>query len=202
MKEIAFFIIWIIFSLYVTVCPFICLYWCHGGIFYKGNQRIWRANHKILTNIIGFGGFIGIFSIISIGVWKMLWFLPFLPEYLIPSLGIISFFATVLLYDGGYKIIQLKEKQDREQYIQHVIDNLRRNYYGDWSWHKEELDSSDEEIRQTKISEIREQIDKLNKSIGSATNKGFQIRKEEELEALYTFLDEVSNKNKQLCDDD
>lgn len=192
MTEIATTIIWITFGLYLTVCPFICLYWLRGGFFYRGSQRLWRANHKVLTYVIGIGGFIATFVIISIGMFLMFSFLEFSFEHPLwvkcwRGLFIIPVIATFVLYDAGCEYIQWKGNNDREWSIKNELDHLRWDYCRDWDW-------AEEEHKQIIAAEIREQIDKLNKNIGSATKKGLQIRRREELEALYMFLDEVQDK--------
>ncbi len=168
-------ILLLVLSLFSLVCIFICLYWCTGTVILKPDfysRQVWRANHRILTNIIGVGGLLGSCLVIAIGTFKLIGVLSFLPWPAIESFlsylpgvsletdrelplwesvrffcsFVFGFIVTFTLWNILDEFIGIKTNQDREKNIQHRLKRLRRHYlYVPYEWTKEEYEADDDE---------------------------------------------------------
>ncbi len=100
---------------------------------------MWRRRHKILTAVIAAGGVLGTWMMISLGAFRLLWFLgDFLPEYPSPLYQIrvygsfgLGLVVTAIIWGEVHRVMQRKtaryEIDALRLGLQYALRDLRKN---------------------------------------------------------------------------
>jgi hypothetical protein len=194
--EIIFWIIGFLFSVWLLISPFVCLYW----VFEPMAAEWFWWKHKYIYYAIGLGGFFGCAFIIGGGITHFLWFIPvrwFIPndwpniagefkgnmvKWAITTL--IGLYTTSALWHWGDKTLH-RASEDR------IAWDIKRK--------KRELRSMDKSKRSQAIDGFRQRKEELEKLLQEEKISPF---KKEELIALDQLLEELDKQEEQLAVED
>lgn len=154
--------------------------------------------------MIGIGGFLGAWFIISIGIYHLIKVitLPLVDAF--PLLGqnkekdyilfitiAIGFYVTFILWASLDEFIKSKEKIGREEHIQYRLQDLRRDYlYDPYNWVKKEYEAHKEDTSvdmETLVAFIKgEPIDETEKK---------------KIERSHAIMEEIDKRNEAECEE-